>query len=244
MKSRSSSSLSAPTSGSVIGDLQRQQNRFQEALLAYDHALSLDPRHLDAADKGGSLLIELQLHAEALARFEQSDRIQPGRPTTLISKALCFQALMRPEEAAASYAMALGIDAKNYVARNNMGVVLLDLGRFEEAAAHFRKVIEARPDIVNGYSNLGLALTQLKRFDEALAIFDRAVKLDPNFARPSTTAAMRCGSSTGWSRRWRISIARSRSSPTMPTPTPIVLLVSTTCFGAMRPWRATTPRSA
>lgn len=165
-----------------IGDLQRQQKRFQEALLAYDHALSLDPRHLDAVDKGGSLLIELQLHAEALARFEQSDRVHPGRSETLIGKALCFQALMQREEAVANYAMALGIDAKNYVARNNMGVVLLDIGRFEEAAAHFRKVTEARPDVVKAFSNLGLALTHLKRFDEALAVFDRAVKLDANFA--------------------------------------------------------------
>ena len=65
---------------------------------------------------------------------------------------------MRPEEAAASYAMALAADAKNYVARNNMGVVLLDMGRFEEAAAHFRKVTEIRPDVVNAFSNLGLAL--------------------------------------------------------------------------------------
>jgi tetratricopeptide (TPR) repeat protein len=165
-----------------IGDLQRQQKRFQEALLAYDHALSLDPRHLDAVDKGGSLLIELQLHAEALARFEQSDKVHPGRSETLIGKAMCFQALMQPEEAAANYAMALAVDAKNYVARNNLGVVLLDLGRFEEAAAHFRKVAETRPDIVNAFSNLGLALTQLKRFDEALAVFDSAVKLDPSFA--------------------------------------------------------------
>lgn len=165
-----------------IADLQRQQKRFQEALLAYDHALSLDPRHLEAADKAGALLIELQLHAAALAKFEQSDRVHPGRPETLMNKALCLQALLRREEAVASYAMALAADAENYVARNNMGVVLLDMGRFEEAAAQFRKVTEARPDLVNGFSNLGLALTQLKRCDEALAIFDRAVKLDPDFA--------------------------------------------------------------
>ena len=47
--------------------------------------------------------------------------------------------------------MALALDAKNYVARNDMGVVLLDMGRFEEAAAHFRKRADVRPNVVDAF---------------------------------------------------------------------------------------------
>ncbi|MGA2993286.1 MAG: tetratricopeptide repeat protein [Bradyrhizobium sp.] len=90
-----------------LGDLSRQQRSFQDALLAYDRAVLLDPRHLDAVNKSGLLLIELQRHGEALTKFEQSHAIHPGRPETLIGKGVCLQALKRLEEAAACYTMAL-----------------------------------------------------------------------------------------------------------------------------------------
>ena len=102
---------------------------FEDALRTYDRALSRDPRHFDAADKSGSLLIDLRRYGEALARFEQSDAIRPGRSETLFKKAVCFQLLARLEEAAASYTMALSANSKNYEARNNLGAVLLENGK-------------------------------------------------------------------------------------------------------------------
>jgi tetratricopeptide (TPR) repeat protein len=118
-------------------------------------------------------------------RSQSSNNPTPSgraRSENLLNKGFCFQALDRPEEAAACYTLVLAADAKNYDARIKLANLLLGMGQLEEAAKHFRKAIQIRPHDAYAFCNLGCALIRLKRFDEALAMLDRAIALAPDLA--------------------------------------------------------------
>jgi len=71
---------------------------------------------------------------------------------------------------------------EHYVALENLGVVLLRLGRHEEAIAPLRELLRNRPELPDTQYNLGLALLRSNRLEESADAFERALALDPDRA--------------------------------------------------------------
>jgi len=70
-----------------------------------------------------------------------------------------------------------------WIAYNNLGVALLDMGRRDEAVADFERAVEIRHDHVEAHYNLGNALLQMGRVDDAIAHFQKALEFDPGFEK-------------------------------------------------------------
>ena len=62
-----------------MGNVLVKLERSDEAVLSFQHALKFNPRHLEAASACADLLFNLKRYDEALAYFNQSDEIEPGR---------------------------------------------------------------------------------------------------------------------------------------------------------------------
>jgi tetratricopeptide (TPR) repeat protein len=71
----------------------------------------------------------------------------------------------------------------NYIAHNNLGIVLLGKGRVDEASAHFQSALEIKPDYVEAHYNLGVTLDQKGRVDEAITHFQKALEIEPDNAK-------------------------------------------------------------
>ncbi|MEO8301144.1 MAG: tetratricopeptide repeat-containing glycosyltransferase family protein [Rhizomicrobium sp.] len=129
--------------------------RLDEALTAYDRALTVKPDYAAARDA----------RAEALNLKGNSLR-EAGQA----AQALSF------------YDRAL-TDAPRYPdALNNRAVALWSLGRFDEALAGSDAALALKPDYVEAHYNRGNVLRDLLRLEEAKQSFDRAIVLDPAFA--------------------------------------------------------------
>jgi tetratricopeptide (TPR) repeat protein len=70
----------------------------------------------------------------------------------------------------------------SWMAYNNLGTRLLQIGRTDDAIANFKKTLEIDPDYAPGHNNLGNAFLQIGRADESLAHLRRALELDPKYA--------------------------------------------------------------
>jgi len=68
------------------------------------------------------------------------------------------------------------------VVANNLGTILLRLGRRTEAEVWFRQAVQTGPDSVAAWTNLGLLLADAGRANEAGEALDRALRLDPGLA--------------------------------------------------------------
>ncbi len=77
---------------------------------------------------------------------------------------------------------ALSVTKGNYLAHNNMGVALLEKGRFSEAMAHFRQAIKLRPIYPDTFNNLGVCYSHLGQYEESIQAFKKAIELKPDYA--------------------------------------------------------------
>ena len=73
---------------------------------------------------------------------------------------------------------ALAVTRNNYVAHNNLGIVLSEEGRVKEALEHYDAALRIEPDYAPLHVNLGNALVKQARPEEAYAHYTRAIELD------------------------------------------------------------------
>jgi protein O-GlcNAc transferase len=88
-------------------------------------------------------------------------------------------ALMRFEEALASYDQALLLKPDSAGGHNNRGNVLWDLNRFDDALKSFDTALSLNPQLFEAHNNRANALQSLGRYEEALESLDQALALDP-----------------------------------------------------------------
>jgi protein O-GlcNAc transferase len=69
-----------------------------------------------------------------------------------------------------------------FVALNNRGVALEQLGRLSDALASIDAALAIKPDYAEAFYNRGIVLLRMKRFEEALASYDRALAIRPHYA--------------------------------------------------------------
>lgn len=69
----------------------------------------------------------------------------------------------------------------NYHVHNNLGVALVEKGRFDEAIVHYREAIRIRPKYEDPYHNLGYALYRKGRIDSAVTYYRKALRINPDY---------------------------------------------------------------
>jgi len=84
------------------------------------------------------------------------------------------------DEAATLYRQALRIEPSISQGHNNLGAILLSLGRLDEAQTEFQEALRRRPGDPEVLYNLGLALEKLGRPEEALAAITAALAARPH----------------------------------------------------------------
>lgn len=76
---------------------------------------------------------------------------------------------------------AVAVTANNYLAHNNLGVVLSDKGQRGEAIAHYKEALAINPDYPSAHNNLGFELFVQGELDRAIFHFSEALRLNPDF---------------------------------------------------------------
>lgn len=78
------------------------------------------------------------------------------------------------------YARALAVVERNWLAHNNMGILLSQHNRNAEALVHFQESVRLNPAGIEGVKNLGNALQMAGRNAEAIEAYRHAVRINPN----------------------------------------------------------------
>jgi len=78
------------------------------------------------------------------------------------------------------YAHALAVVERNWLAHNNMGILLSQHNRNDEAMLHFQESVRLNPKGVEGFRNLGNSLQMAGRNFEAIEAYRQAVWISPN----------------------------------------------------------------
>ncbi len=80
------------------------------------------------------------------------------------------------------YNHALSVVKRNWMAHNNIGILLAQYNRVDEAIFHFQESVRLNPEGVEGFRNLGNTLQMAGKNREAIEAFRQAVRIGPNDA--------------------------------------------------------------
>jgi Flp pilus assembly protein TadD len=77
---------------------------------------------------------------------------------------------------------ALDVTRDNWLAHNNLGIVLMRSGRMPEAIEHLEQALQINPDLAEVHYNLGNALVQAGKIKDAIWHYEQALRLEPDYA--------------------------------------------------------------
>ena len=151
--------------------------RNEEALMALEKAIELDPKNATIWASKAYTLAVLFRNEEALMAAEKAIELDPKNTYAWTSKAYTLVGLGRNEEALMAAEKAIELDPKNTYAWTSKAYTLVGLGRNEEALMAAEKAIELDPKNAFAWVNKDFALKALGRTTEANAAFAKAKEL-------------------------------------------------------------------
>jgi tetratricopeptide (TPR) repeat protein len=86
-------------------------------------------------------------------------------------------------DSTALFERALAVTKDNWLAHNDLGLVLFEAGKTDESIPHYVEALRITPDYVEANNNFGNALEKLGRRDEAIAHYKAALRVRPDYAR-------------------------------------------------------------
>ncbi|HOI69131.1 MAG TPA: tetratricopeptide repeat protein [Methanothrix sp.] len=118
------------------------QGEYDEAILAYDEAIRLEPEDAAAWNNKGNALDDLGRYDEAILAYDEAIRLDPEFAVAWYNKGNALRDVGKYDEAIKAYDQAISINPQYANAWNNKGVALQALGRTSEADAAFAKAEE------------------------------------------------------------------------------------------------------
>jgi tetratricopeptide (TPR) repeat protein len=162
----------------LLAELKMQRGKPGEAFRHMSAAVAARPSSADARIHLGHVLRAMKREADALASFDEAQRLDPANVDALGNRGEVLLALGRPADALACFEKILSLAPGHPQARANRGAALAALGRHGEALADFDALLAAAPNPMVAY-NRGLALANLGRSAEAVAAYDQTLAMVP-----------------------------------------------------------------
>ncbi len=174
--------------GAALDYLEREE----EAVLAYQRAIELEPRPL-AYNGLGDVYTALGRYDEAIAAYQQAIELNPAYAWPHHNLGLLYEHRGDYEAAIPLYRQALELhqrDKDKAVTWDNLGNVYAALGESDEAMAAYRWASVLNPTYAPPWHGLGDVYSALGRDDEAIKAYQQAIALDPTAAWPYNNLAL------------------------------------------------------
>ena len=137
-----------------LGQLQKEQKRYDAALKSFLLYLTIFPKESKAYIEAGSIYREQGHLALAEQYFGKALDVDPQNPDAYYSRGVVRQQKGELQDAAADYSHALEYKPDHSRAANKMGMMLLDSGNVPEAISYFNKAIASAPYNFEAINNL------------------------------------------------------------------------------------------
>ena len=152
-----------------------QAGRLAEAELAYQDALRIDPRNVDAQHFLGVIAFQRGAYDLAEKLISQAIAWHPANAPAHNNLGNALLRLGRARDALASYRQAIALQPAYLDAHTNLCTTLTQLGELDEAAAAYRAALALAPDAPLLHFQLGNALSGLGRDADAVTSYRAAL---------------------------------------------------------------------
>lgn len=174
-----------------IGLFELTKKNFQDALHAFDYALTIHPDDPNTIIHKAQTLSNLQLYNEAIDEFQQAVELSPDNIEKMecwLEIGFCYEQLELYTEAIRYYEMALIVSPGDYRALSGIAICLLDQEKYLESIVYLKQALELNDEAPDAWAYMAEAMIGLDRAEEALIAYQHSIKLEPN--QPNALMAM------------------------------------------------------
>jgi tetratricopeptide (TPR) repeat protein len=169
----------------AIARNQEQKGLAGRAEENYKKALKVSPHHLESLLHYGRFLSRQQRVGEAIEVYQQAINAHPNDAKAYNHLGLCLASHNAFEQAVVAMERAVRLEPKRSLYRNNISVILVEMGNCRAAFGHLRVV----HDEATAYYNLGFLLYKQGEQKAALQHFAMALRKDPKMEDARTWVA-------------------------------------------------------
>ena len=167
-----------------LGDLYRGHERWQEAVTAYDGAISrlpkIEPRHWALLFSRAIALERSHDWQRAETDLQQALKLEPDQPYVLNYLGYTWiEHGVNLERAKAMVERAVDLRPQDGSIVDSLGWLYYRIGDYDKAARQLERAVELRPQDATINDHLGDAYWQVGRHDEARFQWRRALSLEP-----------------------------------------------------------------
>ncbi len=169
---------------STLGTVLLRAGRREEALKAFEKAISIDPENAENWKNFGVVLIDLNHPDQAFVALQQALKLRPRYVDAANLYGMALYRQQRYAEALEQFNLSLEVEPAQADALQVRALVLMNLNRLEEAVEDNRQSQLLNPLDADTHNNLAAVLQKLGRYEETLAWYDCAAALRANFVPP------------------------------------------------------------
>jgi protein O-GlcNAc transferase len=165
----------------LMGVLEYQRGRHDQAVASIRHALALNPSASAYYCNLGLVYQAQEKTADAIAVYQQVLRLQPQSAEAHCVLGNLLRLVGQRDEAISHCRQALSIHPGFAGAHNNLALALADQDKLDEAVEHYKLAVRFDPNYAAAYNNLGTALARQGKFAEAVLNYQHSLKHNRNF---------------------------------------------------------------
>jgi Flp pilus assembly protein TadD len=165
----------------LLGEAELKASDWKAAQSALERSLKLNPNFDQAMTALARAFHQQGMDEEALQWVEKAIQGNPKNLRAWYQKGW-ISVKADPDGAMVAFERALEIQPGFAMAHRDLGIILLQKGRYSDAATHLEQAADlglAHPRL---YNFLGIAYSRTGRYQDAVKVYTKALDQEPNFA--------------------------------------------------------------
>lgn len=163
------------------GRLFVKQNRVEDAVNQFQHAINLSPLNPLRYEEAAEQLFKLQKYQEAVSLLTMAVDKNLVFPNLQNYLSQAFFALKDYKKAIRHIKSALAMDPENITFLNQLGICYKESDQFEDASKTYNMVIKLDPQNKAALYNKSVMLSAKGQHDEAIKLLKRCIEKHPGF---------------------------------------------------------------
>lgn len=163
----------------AVAVLDLKTGNYSDAVIGFQHVLSVDPQNVDANIDLGNTYDALGRTGDAENQFRHAIEISPQCWKCYNSLGIFLNGHGRYGEAAQAWQQIIELTPDNVWGYLNVGAAYFNIGQFEKADEFFRRGLQVVPDDADLLANVGTVSFFLGRFEEAAQFSQKAIDRSP-----------------------------------------------------------------
>ncbi len=181
-----------------LGDQLSAEERYEEAIIAYEQALEIDSSKAGPMIGLGGVYHKLGRLPEAQRILLRARRLEPDKIGAIVNLAIVYADLGQTEKEILLRQEIVERQPWSFESQMALAIALTQAGRHSEAMTPLNEASALRPSSHGPYNARGIVNRRLGNMSAAIRDFQRSIELDPTFAQ----AYYNLGNTYADQRRW------------------------------------------